>query len=228
MLLWCAVPAGMLDLDRHGMRTAVRQPLNHLAAPGFRSGRGRAFHAQAHLPCGGCDIRIGDGRNGGSLRLLVVVHQMPLSLLPVFRPFQFDGLVLFSSPSHRVSRCFLGGARSRTPLILVCCGLLLGCSGEPPLTLSAAGFETFLPRVGDESLILSFLARELTGAADGLSFLSSALFRRFLVKSPAFHFSEDAFSLHLSLQCFECLIDVVVPDEYLQLFAPDPGWRTRG
>jgi hypothetical protein len=91
------------------------------------------------------------------------------------------------------------------------------------LTLSPAGFDSFLPRVGDEPLILSFLARELARAADGLSFLSSALFRWFLVKSPAFHFSEDTFSLHLPLQCFERLIDVVVSDEYLQLFAPDSG-----
>jgi hypothetical protein len=99
---------------------------------------------------------------------------------------------------------------------------------EPALTLSPAGFEPFLSRVGDESFILSFLARELTGAADGLSFLSSAPFRRLLVKSSAFHFSEDAFPLHLPLQCFERLIDVVVSDEYLQLFAPDPNWLTHG
>src|SRR5262249_6825956 len=99
---------------------------------------------------------------------------------------------------------------------------------EPALTLSPAGFDSFLPRVGDESLILSPLARELTGAADGLSFLSSALFRRFLVKSSACHFSENACSLPLPLQCFERMIDVVVSDEYLQLFAPNPNWRTSG
>ena len=204
------------------------QPLNHVADPEIRSGRGGASCDQAQLPCGRRDLRIGGRRDGVSLRFLVVVHQMPLFLLPVSRPFQFDGLVLFSSPSQGVSRCFLGGARSRTRLILVCCGLLLGCSGEPPLTLSPAGFETFLPRVGDESLILSFLARELAGAADGLSFLAGALFRRFLVKSPALHFSEDAFSLHLPFQCFERLIDIVVSDEYLQLFAPYPGRRSHG
>jgi hypothetical protein len=89
------------------------------------------------------------------------------------------------------------------------------------LTLSPGGFRSFLPRIGDEALVLRFLARELTGAADGLSFLSSALFRRFLVKSTAFHLPEDAFALHLPLQCFERLVDVVVSDKYLQLFPPD-------
>ena len=38
----------MLDLDRHGVRTAVRQPLNHVADPEVRSGRGGASCDQAN------------------------------------------------------------------------------------------------------------------------------------------------------------------------------------
>src|SRR5215813_2831260 len=62
----------MLDLDRHGVRTAVRQPVNHVADPEVRSGRGGASCDQAQLPCGRRDLRIGGRRDGGSLRFLVV------------------------------------------------------------------------------------------------------------------------------------------------------------
>jgi len=83
------------------------------------------------------------------------------------------------------------------------------------VTLSPLGREAFLPRVGNESFILRLLARKLARATDRLALLPGDLLGRFLVKSSAFHLSEDAFALHLPFQGFERLINVVVANEYL-------------
>src|SRR5262249_30712777 len=70
----CAVPTGMFDLDRYGVGTAVRQPLNDLAVPG--PGSGRASHAQAQLPCSRCHVRIDGRRNVEFFSFLALVHRV--------------------------------------------------------------------------------------------------------------------------------------------------------
>jgi hypothetical protein len=82
---------------------------------------------------------------------------------------------------------------------------------------SAPGRDSFLSRVGNQAFILRLLARKLARATRRLTLLPRGPFGRFLIKSPTFHLSEDAFALHLPFQCFESLIDVVVANEYLQV-----------
>src|SRR5262249_8587033 len=82
-------------------------------------------------------------------------------------------------------------------------------------------FEPLLSRIGDETFILGLLARELARATDGFAFPPRRFFRRLLIKSSALHLPEDALPLHLLLQCFERLIDIVVANIDLQFAAPD-------
>src|SRR3954469_5562877 len=67
-----------------------------------------------------------------------------------------------------------------------------------------------------EALTLQTLALELAIAADRFGPLACALFGRFFVMAPELHLAKDAFSLHLLLQRFERLIDVVVANDNLQ------------
>jgi hypothetical protein len=62
---------------------------------------------------------------------------------------------------------------------------------------------------------LGALAGQLAGATDGLGLLAGALFRRLFLVHVALHFTEAAFALHLLLEGFQRLIDVVVADENL-------------
>src|SRR6266498_3058695 len=64
-----------LDLHRYRVRAAVREPLKHLAAPGFSSGRGGTPHTQAELLCGRRDLRVRSRRNARLPGFLVVVHK---------------------------------------------------------------------------------------------------------------------------------------------------------
>jgi len=66
-----------------------------------------------------------------------------------------------------------------------------------------------------QALALQFLARELAGAADGFRLLSDSLLGGLLVMAAELHLAEDALALHLLLQHFEGLVDIVVTDENL-------------
>jgi hypothetical protein len=68
---------------------------------------------------------------------------------------------------------------------------------------------------GQQTLALSALASQLAGATDGLGLLAGALLRRLLVVHVALHFAEAAFALHLLLEGFERLIDVIIANENL-------------
>ena len=72
-----------------------------------------------------------------------------------------------------------------------------------------------LLRRGDQAFALGALAGQLAGAAHGFRLLAGALFRGLLVSDVALHLAERAFALHLLLQGFQRLIDVVVADENL-------------
>src|ERR1700730_13317886 len=64
-------------------------------------------------------------------------------------------------------------------------------------------------------LALGALAGELAGAADRFRLLPGLLFGGFLVVAAELHLAEDALALHLFLQHFEGLVDIVVTDENL-------------
>src|SRR5579863_9483387 len=66
-----------------------------------------------------------------------------------------------------------------------------------------------------QSLALQFLARQLAGPADRFGLFASALLGGFLIVAAKLHFAENALALHLFLQRFEGLVDIVVADENL-------------
>ncbi|MDQ1193239.1 hypothetical protein QE419_002005 [Brevundimonas vesicularis] len=70
-------------------------------------------------------------------------------------------------------------------------------------------------RRGQQALALHALARQLASATDGFGLLTGALFRGLLEVHVALHFTEAALALHLLLQGFERLVDVVVANENL-------------
>lgn len=72
----------------------------------------------------------------------------------------------------------------------------------------------------DGAFALHPLADELAGAANRFGLLARALFRRFFVEFPAFHFPESPFALHLFLQHFKGLIDIIVADNDLNQGEP--------
>jgi len=67
---------------------------------------------------------------------------------------------------------------------------------------------------GLEAFAFDPLAFQLTGAADRLCLFTGAAFGRLFIGTAHFHFTENAFALHLFLQCAERLIDVVVSNGY--------------
>ena len=71
-------------------------------------------------------------------------------------------------------------------------------------------WETAPPRTGRRLLFaLRALAGEFPGAPDCLSLLPRPPLRGFLVVAAHLHFPEDSFALHLFLECFQRLIDIV-------------------
>src|SRR5260221_8375253 len=67
-----------------------------------------------------------------------------------------------------------------------------------------------------QAFALHALALQLAIAADRFRTLASPLFARLFVVAPQFHLAEDAFPLHLLLQGFQRLVDVVVANDDLQ------------
>ena len=59
------------------------------------------------------------------------------------------------------------------------------------------------------------LAQELAVATHGLGFLPGLAFGRLLVGTAQFHFPEHAFALHLLLERFQRLIDIIVAYDYV-------------
>lgn len=63
---------------------------------------------------------------------------------------------------------------------------------------------------------LHALAHELAVAPDRLGLFAGAPLGRLFVRAAYLHFTVDALALHLLLQRAQGLIDVVVPNVYLQ------------
>ncbi|VTZ61035.1 hypothetical protein EMEDMD4_230036 [Sinorhizobium medicae] len=87
--------------------------------------------------------------------------------------------------------------------------------GREPDRRASARAGDFLRR-RQQAFALQFFARELARTADSFSFFADALFGRLFVGAAHLHFAEDAFTLHLLLENTKSLVDVIVPDEYLQ------------
>jgi peptide deformylase len=68
-------------------------------------------------------------------------------------------------------------------------------------------------REDSEAFAIHTLTEKLAGAANGLSLLAGALFRRLLIAATKLHLAENAFALHLLLERAQRLIDIVVADQ---------------
>jgi hypothetical protein len=71
-----------------------------------------------------------------------------------------------------------------------------------------------------QAFALQLLAGELAGAANRLRLLAGALLGRLLVMAAQLHLAEDALALHLLLEGFQGLIDIVVANENLHSDRP--------
>src|SRR4051794_5186889 len=69
----------------------------------------------------------------------------------------------------------------------------------------------------EQSFALEALAGELSGAADRLCSFADPLFGWLLVMTAELHLTEDALALHLLLQRFQGLIDIVVTNDDLHV-----------
>jgi hypothetical protein len=77
------------------------------------------------------------------------------------------------------------------------------------------GFDGLLWVNGRLTFALGPLACQFAGATYCLGFFTGALFRWLFVMATKLHFPEDSLTLHLFLQRFESLIDIVVTNLYL-------------
>ena len=73
---------------------------------------------------------------------------------------------------------------------------------------------------GKQAFALKTLARELACTANGFGLLTCAFLGRLFVMIAKFHFTEDAFALHLFLERFERLVNIVVANKYLHELNP--------
>ena len=70
---------------------------------------------------------------------------------------------------------------------------------------------------GQQAFALQLLAGQLAGAADGLGLLAGLLLRWLFKVAAQLHLAENALALHLFLQNFKGLVDIVVTDYDLQV-----------
>jgi hypothetical protein len=66
-----------------------------------------------------------------------------------------------------------------------------------------------------QAFALQLFAGKLAGAADGFRLLADSFLGRFLVMAAELHLAKDALALHLLLQHFESLVNIIVTDENL-------------
>lgn len=83
---------------------------------------------------------------------------------------------------------------------------------EPKLTASGLAWE--------QTFALCPLASQLARTANGFSLFACFLFRRLFEVTAKFHFTEDAFALHLFLERLQRLIDIIVANQNLHAFFP--------
>jgi hypothetical protein len=89
-----------------------------------------------------------------------------------------------------------------------------GCARR---TASASGARDHLGLHRQQSLALQLLAGELAGTADRFRPLPDFALGGFLIMAAELHLAKDALALHLLLQHFESLFNIVVSDENLHV-----------
>ena len=65
-------------------------------------------------------------------------------------------------------------------------------------------------QVRSETFALDALAIKLAGTANGFSLFACTALGRLFVRTAQFHFTEDTLALHLLLERFQGLIDIVI------------------
>src|SRR5262245_7991959 len=77
------------------------------------------------------------------------------------------------------------------------------------------------PRLGhrDQAFALGLFAGRLASASDRLGFLAGLALGWLFIGLATLHLAKDALPLHLLLQNPEGLIDIVIANEYLQMFS---------
>ena len=78
-----------------------------------------------------------------------------------------------------------------------------------------------------EAFTLGALASQFPRTADGFSFLAGFPFGRLLEMVAALHLPEETFALHLLLERFQRLIDVVIADHDLNYLKLSIGYPDR-
>lgn len=69
--------------------------------------------------------------------------------------------------------------------------------------------------MSEMAVALQAFAFQLARAANGGGLFPGPFFRGFLVKSAQFHLAVYAFALHLLFQGAQSLVDIIVPDDYV-------------
>jgi len=115
----------------------------------------------------------------------------------------------------------LAGRGSPTERVAALCVKFSGTSfsSERPTRRSPLG--CFLPPFGhrDQAFALGLLPGGLPRAPDGFRLLPGLALRRFFIGLATLHLAKNALALHLLFQHPEGLIDIVVANEYLQMFS---------
>jgi len=70
-----------------------------------------------------------------------------------------------------------------------------------------------------QTFTLGLLPRGLPRSSDCLGFLAGPAFGRFFISLATFHLAKNALALQLPFQGPESLIDIVIANEYLQMFS---------
>src|SRR5262245_54393417 len=99
---------------------------------------------------------------------------------------------------------------------------------ERPTRRSPTGY--VLPALGhrDQALALGLLPGGLSRAPDGFRLLSGLALGRLFIGLAALHLAKNALALHLLFQHLESLIDIVVANEYPQMFFQSYRWGCYG
>jgi len=74
-------------------------------------------------------------------------------------------------------------------------------------------------RHGDQAFALSLFPSSLARTSDGFRLLARLALRRFFIRLTTLHLTKNALALHLLLWDPERLIDIVVANEYPQMFS---------
>jgi hypothetical protein len=96
---------------------------------------------------------------------------------------------------------------------------VFAANSERPRQRRPTGRRLPLFRHGDQAFALSLFPSSLARTSDGFRLLARLALRRFFIRLTTLHLTKNAFALHLLLWDPESLIDIVVANEYPQMFS---------